>query len=362
MTQEVAPETPRLAPLVSVIIPTFNRRVLLSRCLDALALQTLPPEQFEVIVVDDGSTDDTVSWVTERARTFLPRLTVLTQANAGPAAARNRGIGTAQAPVIAFTDDDAVPRPGWLVAALSAFEDPTISAVEGRVTAGEGAVIHLFDAYLLNETGEKFVTCNMFYRTVVLRTVGGFDERFREAFREDSDLAFHCLERGLTIKFVPDAVVDHPPRPAGWGKFIRQAWLYRYDGLLREKHPDEYAARIRRSVGWPQLVFVLYNLNSVFLIGLIHLVVALGGKADEDPLWLQATGALFATLWWSWPCWMGCGAWWVKREADGRANSPGTWTLAILQFPIMALAQCVAVLVGSFSSWNRPPRGAAPPS
>ncbi|MBI3096985.1 MAG: glycosyltransferase [Planctomycetes bacterium] len=352
MTQEApAGSAPSPVPRVSVVIPTFNRRELLSRCLDALAHQTLPPDQFEVIVVDDGSTDGTAARLEERVASGPMRLLALVQANAGPAAARNRGIAATRAPIVAFTDDDAVPGPGWLAAGLAALDDPTVSAVEGRVTPGEGARIGLFDAWLANESGGRFVTCNMFYRTVVLRTVGGFDERFREAFREDSDLAFHCLDRGFTIRFVPEAVVEHPPRPAGWTKFLRQARLYRYDALLKRKHPEAYRARIGRGLGWPQALFGLAFLAEVFvmLFGVgLHALLGIGLAPEYFTYFVSkiAPGCLIDSA----VVMLLADVWWVARESRGVRADPVALLLAFVQFPVSATLHCSAVLAGGIEA------------
>ena len=99
--------------LCSVVIPVYNGATVITRCLDALADQTLTPDRYELLVVDDGSTDATAA-VVERWRLAHPRicLALLQQANAGPAAARNRGAEHANAPLIFFTDADCAPTGG----------------------------------------------------------------------------------------------------------------------------------------------------------------------------------------------------------------------------------------------------------
>src|SRR5690606_10619854 len=90
----------------------------------------------------------------------------------------------------------------------------------------------------------EFVTANCFVRRTVLEAVGGFDERFRAAWREDSDLHFVMLERGLKLMKVPAAVVVHPVRPARWGVCLRIQRKSQYDALLYKKHPELYRRRI----------------------------------------------------------------------------------------------------------------------
>src|SRR6516165_9610456 len=97
------------APVVSVVIPTFNRLARLQQVLAALSAQTYPRDRFEVVVVSDGSTDGTDEFLAEAAAPF--ELTVVTQPNQGPAVARNRGVASARGSIVLFIDDDVVATP-----------------------------------------------------------------------------------------------------------------------------------------------------------------------------------------------------------------------------------------------------------
>ena len=161
---------------VSVVVPACGRPELLRRCIAELDAQTLPAAQYEIIVVDD------------------------TASRRGPAAARNIGWRHASAPIVAFTDDDTAPEPRWLEEGLRAMP-PGVDAIAGRMV----------------EQGlerAEFVTANCFVRKNVLERLGGFDESFRLAWREDSDLHFRLLEGGFTVARAPGAIVVHPLRPA----------------------------------------------------------------------------------------------------------------------------------------------------
>jgi len=238
-----------MIPTVSVVIPTFRRVGLLSRCLDALLVQTLPPERYEIVVVDDGRTADTREAVEACASRAAARGTTViylqsTPGSRGPAAARNRGWLFARGRIIAFTDDDTIPAANWLAEGLRAL-DSGADAACGRVrvpvppkpTDYERNVSHLETAL--------FVTANCFIRRRTLLDIGGFDERFKRAWREDSDIHFKLLERGATVARAPAAVVIHPVRPARWGVSVALHSNLVFDALLYKKHPGLYRRFIR---------------------------------------------------------------------------------------------------------------------
>ena len=187
---------------VSVVVPTCGRLDLLDRSLDALARQTLSPARYEVIVVDDDADPHTEHMVS-RLDSHLergPRIRyIANHGTRGPAAARNIGWRAATAPVIAFTDDDTVPSPAWLKHGLAAFGDD-VDVLCGRIEMPlpRTPTDYQRDASRL-ETAE-FVTANCFCRKRVLEALGGFDERFRVAWREDSDLHFTCSKCAPTSR------------------------------------------------------------------------------------------------------------------------------------------------------------------
>jgi GT2 family glycosyltransferase len=249
------PATPR----ISVVVPTWRRPDLLRRCLDALCAQRLPGEAFEVIVCDDGPTEETrrlVEALAQGRRRSGPQIRyVPVSATQGPAAARNRGWEHARADIIAFTDDDTVPDPAWLEQGLAAMT-PAFGALAGRVVM---PLPHPPTDYALNESGlttAEFVTANCFVRRDALRAVGGFDERFTMAWREDSDLQFKLLENGYRLGRAPEAVVVHPLRPAAPGISVRQQRKVYFDALLYRKHPARYRAHISAHPPWHYFVIV----------------------------------------------------------------------------------------------------------
>lgn len=229
-------------PDVSVIIATLKRPQLLSRCLGALFAQTLPFTAYEVVVVDDGPDEATETVVSDWRRRD-PQFAVRYCRSAsthGPAAARNVGWRAARAPLIAFTDDDCIPDRSWLTAGVRRFSRQEVGAVWGRIQVPTSAPPTDWERNVAGLEQAPCATANCFYRRTVLQAVGGFDERFTEAWREDSDLQFGALARGVTIVHEPQALVTHPVRPAPWGISIRLQRQNRFNALLYKKHPQLY--------------------------------------------------------------------------------------------------------------------------
>lgn len=237
----------------TVVVPTRGRPQLLNRCLASLVLQRFDPARFEIIVVDDGPDDDTrevvAGWAAHTAGQG-PRITYIPSMGPhGPAAARNHGWRAARGGIIAFTDDDTIARADWLKNGVRAFEDG-VDAVSGRIVMplSHTPTDYELDAKQL-ETAE-FVTANCFCRKQVLDDLGGFDERFRFAWREDSDLQFRLLDYQANIVYEPKAVMMHPIRPAGWGVSLQQVKKVQFDALLYKKHPTLYRRKIRARPRW----------------------------------------------------------------------------------------------------------------
>jgi glycosyltransferase involved in cell wall biosynthesis len=282
---------------ISVVIPTYQRPHILRRCLAALEKQTVQPELFEVIVADDGADEMTRSLVEafgDRVP-FIVRYLPVT-ATQGPAAARNAGWRQAQSPLIAFTDDDTLPDPCWLTNGMRAFDDLQVMAAWGRVIVPLPARPTDYEANAAGLQDAVFVTANCFCRKSTLEQVGGFDERFTVAWREDTDLYFSILEylaahdpAGKVIA-CPEAEVCHPVRPEAWGISIRQQRKTRFDALLFKKHPQFYQQMIRSKTSVP------------YYLLLISLFLALAGALIDAKALTWGGLAMWAgiTLWFIW--------------------------------------------------------------
>jgi glycosyltransferase involved in cell wall biosynthesis len=230
-----------MKPRVSVVVPTHGRPELLERCLVALTAQTLPWREYEVIVVADGPDDRARALVESSA--CVARYVELRRRR-GPAAARNAGWRAAAADIVAFTDDDTLPAADWLAAGLAAFASGC-DAVAGRVVMPISSTPTDYERDSARLAEAEFVTANCFVRAATLRAIGGFDERFKLAWREDSDLQFRLLESGAIVARAPEAVVVHPVRPARWGVSLAQQRKVEFDALLYKKHRALYRERIR---------------------------------------------------------------------------------------------------------------------
>jgi hypothetical protein len=234
---------------ISVVIPTDARPALLRRCVEALLAQRCDPSRYEVIVVDDANDPATPAVVGELAAAHaLPAVRYVAMARrGGPGAARNAGWRIAAGALIAFTDDDCVPSPWWLQALLGAFTD-AVDGVQGRIVMPPPPV-PTDDAHTTAGLARtEFPTANCAYRREALAHVGGFDERFTRAWREDADVYFRLLEAGRPLVVAPGAVVAHPIRPAPWGVSLRQARNNFFEPLLAAKHPRRYRERVHTAV------------------------------------------------------------------------------------------------------------------
>jgi glycosyltransferase involved in cell wall biosynthesis len=227
---------------VSIIIPTFNGASRIGNCLDALVHQTAGRDA-EILVVNDGSTDNTADVV---ARYSDVRL--ITQSNAGPAAARNRGAQEARGTIILFTDDDCVPMSEWLAAMIEPFKDPDVVGVKGvyrthqRRLAARFVQIEYDDKYRRMADLPKidFIdTYSAGFRRDRFLEMNGYDTSFPVACAEDVELSYRMSARGWTMKFVPAAIVYHTHPDTLWG-YINKKYKFAFWRVLAvRKNPNK---------------------------------------------------------------------------------------------------------------------------
>jgi glycosyltransferase involved in cell wall biosynthesis len=222
------------ADSVSIIVPTFNGARRIAACLDAL-LKQKSAEPFEIVVVDDGSTDGTAAVVKQYESIRLIR-----QNNAGPAAARNHGASEASGSILLFTDDDCVPATDWLDAMVAPFHDPGVVGTKGAYRTRQTRLIARFvqieyeDRYRLMARYENidFVdTYSAAFRRERFLEMGGYDTSFPVACAEDADLSYRMSARGWAMKFITGALVYHT-HPDRLSSYIKKKYKFAFWRML----------------------------------------------------------------------------------------------------------------------------------
>src|SRR5499427_10538282 len=227
---------------VSIIIPTFNGAGRIRKCIDALLPQTAAINA-EILVVDDGSSDSTGDVVSSYSGVRL-----ISQANAGPAAARNRGALEAKGTIILFTDDDCVPTSGWLAAMTKPFEDPDVVGVKGAYRTRQKSLVARFvqadyeDRYRLMATLPEIDFIDTYaaaFRRDRFLEMNGYDTTFPVACAEDVELSYRMSERGWKMKFAPTAIVYHTHPDRFW-LYMKKKYKFAFWRMLAlRKNPKK---------------------------------------------------------------------------------------------------------------------------
>ncbi len=268
-------------PRISVIVPTCHRNDLLAKCLDCLApgTQTLPPEQYEVIVTDDGSR----STAEELVRGQYPWVRWVAGPRKGPAANRNNGAKSARGQWLAFTDDDCLPSPGWLEAFAQASESGNVRVLEGKTTCEAGFPSPLYEAPI-NLEGGLLWSCNFMVQADLFRKMGGQDENFA-FYMEDIDFRECLRERGEVTQFVGMAAVDHPPRRQASGYKKGQAYEARVQHWYKKPQAQSLFVSFLHHVKHGVYRVGQFRRNRDTVIALISLLVETVYIAAHLPLW-----------------------------------------------------------------------------
>lgn len=257
-------------PEISVVVPTYRRSERLPRLVAALEAQTLDPARFEVLIVDNGSGDETSALLADLAAHSPLRLRPLViDDNRGPARARNLGWRSTEAPFVAYTDDDCVPVPEWLERGLFQLEaDERVGVVQGRTEKPDVPGYPWTDWTVYREIlwpSPYFEGCNLFFRREALEATGGFDESIPFG-GEDTAAGWGVLAAGWQRVFEQDAVVRHDLVERGVRWHMTMAW--REGNLLgvARKYPQ------LRSGFWRP--WALRPQNLVFATGVIGTLLA----------------------------------------------------------------------------------------
>jgi cellulose synthase/poly-beta-1,6-N-acetylglucosamine synthase-like glycosyltransferase len=226
----------------SVIIPARNASTSIPFCLDALLAQSQNIDSYEIIVVDDGSDDDTA----KAAQAYGVRVYQTTPR--GPASARNHGVSNARAAIVLFTDADCRPAPDWITTMLLPFRDPEVMGCKGVYRSDQKELIAQFVQaeyeskyrHMGNFTEIDFIdTYSAGFRREPFIEIGGYDESFPGASVEDQEFSFRMHKAGHKMVFVPDAVVSHQHADTVLRYFKKKFKIGYWKIKVLQRHPDK---------------------------------------------------------------------------------------------------------------------------
>ena len=231
---------------VSVVIPVYNNSELLRKCLTALANQTYSQEQYEIIVVDNGSQEDIKSVISDFQQAKLTY-----ESKPGSYAARNQGFSVAKGEIIAFTDSDCIPAPDWIEKGVqNLLDDENCGLVGGRIEKifkrEDPSALEFYDSFFLNQKkyilAEKFgATANLFTRAKVLEDVGKFNPALKS--NGDREWGNRVFASGYNLKYADDLVVRHPTRDS-WSQIAKKSRRIIGGKYDLEKEPNYIADAI----------------------------------------------------------------------------------------------------------------------
>lgn len=221
------------------MVPAFQASATIGRCIRALTRQTLPPEHYEIIVVDDASTDDTYR-VAAREGARVLRL----GCNVGPGGARNAGVAAARGQFIVFTDADCEPCPDFVAALTARLDDPRVGGAKGVYRSRQRALVARFvqceyeqryDRTARLRTIDFVDTSACCFRRADILRVGGFDARLRVC--EDQEMSFRLVQAGVRIEFAPEACTYHLHCGNALAYVRKKFRIARWKARVLRRHP-----------------------------------------------------------------------------------------------------------------------------
>jgi GT2 family glycosyltransferase len=228
-------------PETAVIVPSHRASETLGACLDGLLAQTLPSDEFEILVVDSGE-DGADDLVAERAERHDGTLALHRAERLGPGAQRNQGVSLTQARHLAFVDADCVPEPDWLQAGLAHLRSGA-AIVQGPTLTPDGAPPPPY-AHAIHLPGPSplFESCNIMYEAAAFRRAGGFSTDLFEShgshMGEDTELAWRVRRAGGAVAWEPRAVVRHAVGSVDFDAHLRYQWQARFFPRLVRTVPE----------------------------------------------------------------------------------------------------------------------------
>ena len=275
--------------MISIVIPAYNAAQTIGRCLVALSNQSLASSLYEIIVVDDGSTDGTGDIAKDSG------VKVISQPRSWPAAARNAGVDHATGDLVCFTDADCEPASNWLEEIIAPFKDPGVVGCKGIYATGQRSLVARFvqleyeDKYDLLKRREyiDFIdTHSAAYRREVLQVNNGFDSRFR--YLEDQELSFRLAARGYKMVFQPRATVFHL-HAATLAQYTRKKYRI---GFWKSQVVRRFPERGLKDSHTPQSMKVQMGLMFLLYLSAISLIFSHWALL---PLAISALAFLFST-------------------------------------------------------------------
>ncbi|MFH1751947.1 MAG: glycosyltransferase [archaeon] len=231
--------------MISIIIPAFNAEKIIGKTIKSL-LNQKTRKSFEIVVIDDGSTDGTLNALQKFKSN--KKIRVFSQQNSGPAIARNNGVKKASGEIIVFIDSDCVAESNWLEEMVKPFENEKVAGVQGAYKTNQRSLtarfiqVEILDRYKRMQKSINLDWIGSYsaaYRKKPFLLVGGFDPSFKVASGEDPELSFKLNKFGWKLKFNPKAIVYHihPETLMDYikTKFVRAYWSVN----LWKKHPDK---------------------------------------------------------------------------------------------------------------------------
>jgi len=215
-----------MKPKVSVIIPTYNEKERVAKCIESLLSQSYPQDKIEIIVVDDGSTDGTSSFIKKN----FPKVKLITKKNSGAYDSRNKGIAVASGEIIALTDGDCIATKNWLKNIEKVLREKKIQVVGGKITHDNNNLLYKataisdFGGYLDNK--EKFITSIPTGNLAAKREI--FEKfSFNSNLRSSGDRLFswNLITAGYKLLYHPSIEIIHQP-PLKWSKFVERKYRY----------------------------------------------------------------------------------------------------------------------------------------
>ena len=265
----------------SVIIPAYNAQKTIKQCIEALQQQSVKP--LEIIVVSDGSTDETEKIVSQ-----IMGARLLTQKNSGPAVARNKGARTAKGEIIVFIDSDCIADKNFIKFMLEPFKDSGISGVQGSYKIKQKELIARYTQIVIEMSYEKMAKQKFIdhigsyaaaYRRKDFLALNGFNESYPKASGEDTEFSYRMSGQGKKLVFYPKAFVYHF-HPTSFWKHLKVKFMR---GFYRVRVFKTHAKKMGKDSFIPITVKILTGLAGLFVASLIvsiffleFLLIALG--------------------------------------------------------------------------------------